>query len=252
MQFVASLCRKFLPAVLQAVWRPTTDVDLVRLGSGYGGWWVPTSALEPGHVAFLAGAGEDITFDLELHDRGLVVYVFDPTPRAIACVERDGPQSDRFTFVPRGWWSHDDVLRFYAPRNPNHVSHSIGNLQRSTDYFEATVSSVATCASDMNVHRVDLIKMDIEGAEFAVLNSLLNEGPLPTTLCVEFDRPTAVLQLWKHKQDLHAAGYRLARIDHWNYTFVRTSDAPTVKQAQFWGVRRRRRRAVGHVGGRVG
>jgi hypothetical protein len=39
----------------------------ILCGSDYGGWWVPTADVKPDVVAYCAGAGEDITFDLALH-----------------------------------------------------------------------------------------------------------------------------------------------------------------------------------------
>ena len=54
------------------------------------------------------------------------------------------PARPRFHFMPVGLWSEDTVLRFFAPRDPAHVSHSVVNLQRTEDYFEAPVRSIPT------------------------------------------------------------------------------------------------------------
>ena len=201
--------------------RPDVRDDLVRPGSKYGGWWVPAVDLKPGVVAYCAGAGEDITFDLALHAVGCQVTTFDPTPRAIAYVEAAAPSDDRFRFVPVGWWSRQDTLRFYAPRDPAHVSHSALNLQATQDYFEAPVNTVAALMSELGDTRVDLIKMDIEGAEYEVIDSLLRDGPLPRTLCVEFDQPQPLRRTFKAVARLRAAGYDLVKVDRWNYTFTR-------------------------------
>ena len=59
-------------------------VPLTRLGTQYGGWCVPNTGLGPDDVVVSAGAGEDISFDLEIVKRfGCKVLVLDPTPRAI-------------------------------------------------------------------------------------------------------------------------------------------------------------------------
>jgi hypothetical protein len=44
----------------------TCDLRLERLGSDYGGWYVPIDRLAPHSICYLAGVGEDITFDLAL------------------------------------------------------------------------------------------------------------------------------------------------------------------------------------------
>lgn len=127
---------------LRALLRPVGRADLVRIGSEYGGWWIPKDLAAPGTVAYCAGAGEDITFDLALVERGCQVTTFDPTPRAIAHVEANAPSGNDFRFVPVGWWNEDTILRFYAPRIPQHVSHSAVNLQGTTDFFTAPVKPV--------------------------------------------------------------------------------------------------------------
>ena len=201
--------------------RPLSDADLVRLGSDYGGWIVPRALLRPGAMCYCAGVGEDATFDLELIRHGCHVISIDPTPRAIrfgAKVARDQPA---FSLVPVGLWSAPGVLRFYAPRDPTHVSHSIVNLQRTADFFDAECTTVKLLAERLGHDRLDLLKLDIEGAEHEVLASVLRDGPLPGTLCVEFDQPSPMAAIRRTVGDLRTAGYRPVAIEHWNVTFCR-------------------------------
>lgn len=207
---------------MRVILRPGPRAGLRRLGTDYGGWWIPDEALQPGAVAYCAGAGEDISFDVALHDAGLYVTTFDPTPRAIRHAEAHAPRSERFRFRPIGWWSHKTTARFYAPTNPEHVSHSILNLQKTDEYFDAPVQSVRDCMTELGDTHVDLIKMDIEGAEYEVIDSLLDTRLLPATLCVEFDQPQPARRTLKAIRRLRSAGYRLREIDRWNYTFTLT------------------------------
>ncbi len=197
------------------------DTDVVRLGSVYGGWWVRRSSVFAGSVAYCVGAGEDITFDIALHESGCVVRVFDPTPRAIAHVEATMPRSDRFTFRPVGLWSEDTEMRFYAPANSGFVSHSAVNLYGTAEYFTAPVRTLRSLMHEFGDTNLDLLKIDIEGAEIAVIESLLANGPLPIVLCVEFDQPQSIRRIIRTARRLTRAGYSLAKVDHWNYTFVR-------------------------------
>ena len=206
---------------LQLLLRPETTEQLVRLGSDYGGWWVPVSALTPGSVAYCAGAGEDITFDLALLDRGLRVTTFDPTPRAIAHVAAVAPDDARFRFEPVGWWDTKTQLKFYAPSNPAHVSHSAVNLQGTTEFFTADVEPVHEIATRLGDTDIAVLKMDIEGAEYRVLDSLVRHGPRARCLCVEFDQPAPLRRTLHAVRELRLAGYRLARLEGFNATFVR-------------------------------
>lgn len=87
--------------------------DLVRLGSDYGGWIVPYTLLDRSSVCYCAGAGEDITFDLALAERfGCEIHVFDPTPRAVAHVERVAVDNPLIHFHPVGLWDCEATLKY--------------------------------------------------------------------------------------------------------------------------------------------
>jgi len=71
--------------------------------------------------------------------------------------------------------------------------------------------------------RIDLLKIDIEGAEYAVLRSLLEDGLVVKVLCVEFDQPMPVLATARMILQLKRAGYQPVHAESWNYTFIHES-----------------------------
>lgn len=133
---------KLLGTAFPKLFRAQTDTEMVRLGTDYGGWWVPTEGLDTSSVCYCAGVGEDISFDLALMDRfGCHVLAIDPTPRAAAHVERIGTPAG-FELLPVGLAGSERVARFYAPQNPEHVSHSMLNLQKTDVFFDAQVRTL--------------------------------------------------------------------------------------------------------------
>jgi FkbM family methyltransferase len=186
------------------------------LGSQYGGWHVPTSIIAQGSVCYCVGVGEDATFDLALAERGCEVHAFDPTPRSIIYVEGLGDRPG-FHFHPVGVWSREETLRFFAPHNPEFVSHSVKKIWHSDDYFEADCRPLGHLMAELGHTSVDLIKLDIEGAEIEVLQNVLEVGIRPSVIAVEFDQPSKMVPMVLR---LLRSGYELVHIERWNYTFV--------------------------------
>lgn len=211
-----------LIAVNKVFFRPASEPACTSLGSRYGRWAVPLSVLSEESICYLVGVGEDITFDLALIESvGCEVWAFDPTPRAIRHVESHAAGIERFHFTPVGLWTTDATLQWYVPANPQHVSHSVVNLQGTSEFFEAPCLSLSSMMANNEHDHVDLLKIDIEGAEHAVLRDLVKTGPLPRVLAVEFDQPWAWSEVRTTINLLVGAGFRLVNTDGWNYTFVR-------------------------------
>lgn len=224
---------------------------LVRLGGdsrGYGAWVAAADVLRPGAVCYLAGAGEDITFDCALAaTHGCQVHIFDPTPRAIAHFQGVGDwlhagadaadpvfgkyaglTSDAFRrlrYHALGLFRRTATMRFYAPRTAAHVSHSILNLQATETYFEARCLRLDEAMTLLGHDRIDLLKLDIEGAEYGVLASMLALKLDVASLCIEFDEGHNPLDMHYKKRILRCAallmdaGYTPVCMDDWNITF---------------------------------
>ncbi len=195
--------------------------DLMRLGSGYGGWWVPEGLIRSGGIAYCAGVGNDITFDLELIERhGFEVWAFDPTPSVIDAVSGwETPPG--WHFEPLGLWDSVDRIRFYLPTAPGMGSVSATNALGRDEFVEAPVETLDAIMRRLGHDHIDLLKMDIEGAEGPVLRAMIAADILPTVLCVEFDQPEAPWRVAQRIRVLLDAGYVLHKAETWNFTFSR-------------------------------
>ncbi|AOX03493.1 hypothetical protein BJP34_32315 [Moorena producens PAL-8-15-08-1] len=139
--------------------------DLKEIGTKYGGWVVPASLLDASSICYCVGCGEDISFDIGLINQfGCDVFAFDPTPRAIKYVQKVAGNNSKYHFFEIGLWNKEDTLKFYVPQNPDHVSHSLINLQKTSDYIEVKVKRLRQIMEDIGHKKIDLIKIDIEGA----------------------------------------------------------------------------------------
>lgn len=226
---------------------------LLRLGTAYGGWIIPVDAdLDENSICYLAGAGEDISFDCALVQRfGCRARIVDPTPRAInhfgqlteaVSAGRHFPVNnsttdfydlgpellERLSFLSLGLADKDVELKFYMPKNPAHVSCSTVNLQKTENFFKAQCHRLSTIMAQQGDTRLDLLKMDIEGAEYMVIRDILATGPLPRLLLIEFDEAHTPLdenagaRIGDNIRQLVNAGMRCVAIEGCNATFIRS------------------------------
>ena len=203
------------------VTKPSVGLPLSKIGSEACGWIVPTDLITEESVCYCVGAGEDITFDLALIERyGCSVYGFDPTPRAKLHVGYVAKNNPRYHFFGVGLWSADVPMKFYAPRDPTHVSHSVVNLQHTTDFFVADCKRLSSIMRDLGHDHVDLLKLDVEGAEYTILESILADELRIGVICVEFDQPAPLRRTWKIIGALSRSGYHPVFAERWNWTFI--------------------------------
>ena len=83
------------------------------------------------------------------------------------------------------------TVKFFPPKNPEHVSHSISNWQKgetdSNKSIEVETITVKKIMEDQKIDELELIKLDIEGAENQVLPNLIKNKIFPNQILVEFD-----------------------------------------------------------------
>lgn len=202
---------------------------LERLGSDYGGWYVPVRDLGPESVVYSAGIGQDISFDIALMDRcGCKVYGYDPTPTSVEFVARQFSEkslSPAFIFKPLGLWDAETQLQFFAPKTRGWVgSYSALNLQGTTEResISVPVKRLSTLMRENGHTRIDLLKMDIEGAEYRVINEIIDNKIPVRWLCIEFDQPVPFWTTNRALQSLKTSGYQLCKVDRWNFLFKNT------------------------------
>ena len=197
-----------------------------RLGSDYGGWVVCPRLISPDSLVYSVGVGEDISFDLAMIARfGVTVQAFDPTPEALAWISRQVLPAE-FVFHPLGLASFDGIGRFVRPR-PDYVSYRLASDGASDgEVVEGPVHRLVTITQTLGHTRIDVLKMDIEGAEYDVIIDLCADGVPVDQLLVEFHHrvgdPPSLERTRRAVRRLMAAGYMIFSIspNGWEYSFL--------------------------------
>jgi FkbM family methyltransferase len=146
-----------------------------RFGSAYGGWDACAERLRADSVVYSFGVGEDASFDVELLKKfGMTVHAFDPTPKSIDWAKKQGFPS-QFVLHEYGIANYDGDATFSPPDNPEDVSHTM--LERPNTKgrsITVPVKRLASIMRELGHAAIDLLKMDIEGAEYDVINTTLS------------------------------------------------------------------------------
>jgi len=182
---------------------------LIRLGSDWGGWMIP-DVIGESSVAYCAGAGGDISFDLELLSRGATVRAIDPSrvfrDKALAAAEGN----PRFTFHQVALAANDGTLTMYGTVGADGVM-SAGNVYRTTEARQVPARSLISLMREAGDNRIDLLKLDIEGSEYDVLESLSPAALGVQVLCVELHHTSSPVRARRLLKRLNA-DYRLAHL----------------------------------------
>lgn len=196
-------------------------IKLEALGQGDGAWTLPENCLDSASVCYCFGVGCDASFDLALEKRyACAVHSFDPTPSSIEYMSRqpDWP----LVFKPWGIWSCDTKKALFHQDVTDNTNLSLINPgeARGGKQTEVELFSIKTIMQRLRHEKVTLIKMDIEGAWFEVLQDIAGNKLLPDVLCVEFDSPTSLLKVLKIIRLLRKAGLVCVHRKRDDYLFV--------------------------------
>lgn len=179
-----------------------------RMGSSYGGWMIPTELVGRSWTCYCVGAGGDVTFDLELiRDYGATVRAFDPVERSVQAAREDARDAEGFTAHVVALAAHDGPLRMQQTHDPGSASLSAAGLYESQLFTEVPGRTLASLMDELGDRRVDLLKVDIEGAEYDVLPTLDLPAVGVKIFAVQLHHNGTVAQARALIERLRGAGY---------------------------------------------
>jgi FkbM family methyltransferase len=161
--------------------------NLEWLGSPNGGFYFDTKRIQPNDIVLSFGVGTDVSFDLQLIEKTQCnVYGFDPTPKSIEWLAEQSLPGN-YAFFPYGIALETGEVRFFLPKNENHVSGSLMQMDYVDTHttVDVPVKSMHDIVKEVDAMRVKAVKMDIEGAEYEVMPSVLMALPNLTQIAVE-------------------------------------------------------------------
>lgn len=104
------------------------------------------------------------------------IYAIEPTPSHFNILQEVVAPFSNIKPINCAVWKNDENLRFYIV---DHNTTSNSAVSPTNNYVEVTGKKIQTIISENNIEHVDLIKMDIEGSEFEVVNDELLQFAYP-------------------------------------------------------------------------
>jgi FkbM family methyltransferase len=164
------------------------SAKFILLGSEYCRWPVLPAITSAASIVYSFGVGEDISFDLALMRRfHCHVHAFDPTPRATKWMGNQ-PKPTELHFFELGIGAKAGEIMFHPPKLDTHVSYTMSDRMqaRGGNPVPCRVLDLASIMLGLGHSRLDILKMDVEGAEYAVIDGLDRQSTLPSQLMLEF------------------------------------------------------------------
>lgn len=253
MKLIKELAKTILRLDAQSSVTPLKN--LLHVGSAFHGYHIPQHFLDANSICYCVGAGTDISLDIEIVTRfGSQVFIFDPMPYAFDhftelinktkaseyLTIKEG--EDEYTykissaeltkarFIKTGMWNEKKLVKFYVPARENYAGHSITNLQNTDEFIEAPVNTLANIMQELNHKQIDLLKIEIEGSEYTVIDNVIKDKVDIKMILVEFDefhhrkgKNVSTLKRIRASTDqICNAGYKLVHSsDHYKRTFIR-------------------------------
>ena len=258
-KFIYKINRKIIKIILLIF---SINIETEYFGTSYGGWHFIKPNSKSKLTVISAGVGEDISFDIKfLNSFNSEVYFVDPTPRALAHLnsvlsnlgknattlldDNQGRQKvesydlkdisiKNLHIINKALFNlSNERIKFYPPLNQVNVSHSISNFQdyysKSDEFIEVSSSTVKDIVENNSLKHIDIIKLDIEGAETQVIPNMLKSKIYPDQILVEFDELNimsikALNKIFLIIINLFLNGYKSIEINNYpNFLFVKKS-----------------------------
>ncbi len=184
---------------------PQIKIPLEHYGTEYGGWSVPAGSVKEDSVVYSFGIGEDASWDLGLiAARDCTVHGFDPTPKSLEWVKNN--ISEPRMIIHSLALSHENgFIDLWLPANPDHVSASCRPSRNHSDVkLRVAAKTVTAIMGELGHDHVDILKMDIEGAEYPVIEGIIQDGSIARigALLIEFHHWMPAFRLQDTKEAL--------------------------------------------------
>ena len=217
------------------------SLDLTRLGTNYGGWFIPENilhAIDKKRVLVSGGLGHDVSFDKILLEKGFEIIGLDPLSECCDFARIELGDSKSVSIIEKGLWTNSGNIDFFPPKNKTHDSWSITNTQSALPQ-EATTFKVISLTDLIREYPsignsdFSMLKLDIEGAESEIMKKLFTSDYKFDFVGIEMDclslipflaikrRLRAIINARQNMKIFQSAGYIFVLKENFNFFWIK-------------------------------
>ena len=202
-----------------------------RLGMSYvHPGFIYRDTLDNSSVIIDVGCADDADFSLHMIDKyGLEAYGVDPTRKHRTSLSQlEEKMAGRFTHLPLAVSAKNGTITFHE--SANNQSGSILNdhtnvMRDAVNSYDVESVTLQRLTDRINKPQVDLIKLDLEGAEYDLLKDIKEEDLRPfRQIYIEFHHHCTSHTITETKEIVKAIcamGFDVFSLDDHNYIFYR-------------------------------
>ena len=186
----------------------------------YDEWEFSPDYLGNDAIVYSLGVGDSIEFDLKIIDYyKALVFAFDPTPYAIEWLNKQ-IIPERLKFYP--WAVSGKDGEFSMTQRVNHKGQKseimwteLLSHEHSDKIITVPSLTISSIMKELSHQKIDLMKVDVEGTEYEIIDHLIQYNIKPKQLLVEFHHRFETKNKTMTKkaiQDLQEIGYKIFSI----------------------------------------
>jgi FkbM family methyltransferase len=198
------------------------DISTVLVGSS-DKWALPLETLNAKSFVVSAGVGTSVSFEEDLASRCRArIILLDPSPTGIQTMHNKAPNK-LIQFSPRGLAERSGDVSFGLPDRLEEGSYKKG---ATSDGLTFTCVSLSDLLAENGKSKIDLLKIDVEGFEYGIIASIIENNIEVDIICVEIHH-NKVIQIEETVSDaakliisLYRNGYVIVYNKNMDFTFL--------------------------------
>lgn len=162
------------------------DINIINIGN----YLLNGTYINKNSIVYSFGIGESISFEESLSNKfNCKVFCYDPTSLAVNFMRKKSYNNNLIIFKNYGIWNKDEKVKFFRQNeyDSKGTGGSITNLFKSETYDLLQCYKLKTLLDKNSHNKIDILKLDIEGANLEVLKDIIRDKIYPKQIVAEFE-----------------------------------------------------------------